>query len=371
MSDVSAYAAAELGTTLRGEEPGDHVRDFAGLVDDPDLLALLNHYDSILDEPVEETAIGQQLLANAATEAIDEAVRAGNVSQMKQVTGLTNQKERKEQFFVELADRLSYEGTIGLVFGTPGSGKTALMLDTANVWKAVTGGHVIANIDWAGADDTFHSDQEMLEAMASCQGPVLAIIDEVAQDLSGFGTGSKKAESFSNSCLMVRKRQQEHGPYAKKGSVMMVAHTRTKTAKEFRRLANFAVEKPDKTQKHRVRILESEGGKDTWEELSEHQGLTDTAESYDEYDSSEFRVTEEYDDDDDDDGGSTHRDEQWRDKVSRALDLHLNDGWTQAEAGKAVGYSEGWVANRAKEFREGDLEVSLPGNETDRLQADA
>jgi len=366
-SDNAIYASAEVATQQR-EEPGEHVRSWAGLIDDPQTLAVLNRADSLLDVPVEQTQLGREIIAMAATETIDESVRAGNVSQMKQATGLTNQSEKKERFFVEVGERLTHEGAVGLVFGSPGSGKTSLVLDTAQVWRAITGGKVIANVNWEGADAQFYSDEEMLETMASYQGPVLAILDEVAQELSGFGTGSKKAEAFSDSLLFIRKRQEEHGEHAKRGSVLSVAHTRTKTAKEIRRVASFAVEKPDKTRPHIARILESEGGKDEWQELNTYQGITDTAETYDEYQASEFHVSEEYDDDDGSEEG--HKGDEWHEKAERALRLHLVEGWTQERAGKAVGYSEGWVANRAKEHRNNELELSLESDESEGRKAD-
>ena len=354
------YAAAELATSLR-DDPGEPVRQWAGLIDDRDTLKLLNHLDSVMAQPVEETRTGREIISNAATETIDESVRAGNVSQMKSATGLTNQSENKDRFFVEVADRLTHEGAVGLVFGSPGSGKTSLVLDTAQVWRAVTGGTVMANIDWDGADKQFYSDEEMLEAMASVQGPVLAVLDEVAQELSGFGTGSKKAEAFSDSLLFIRKRQEEHGEYAKRGSVLSVAHTRTKTAKEIRRVASFAIEKPDKTRPDRARILESEGGKDEWQELSTYQGLTDTAESYDEYQASEFAVSEDYDEDDDSDGMADKKQQA----IETALTLHVEEGLTQQQAGNAVGYSSGWVSDKLQKYRSGELNLTLDLDETD------
>jgi energy-coupling factor transporter ATP-binding protein EcfA2 len=278
---------------------------------------------------------------------------------MKAATGLTNQSEKKERFFVEIGERLTHEGAVGLVFGSPGSGKTSLVLDTATVWRAITGGKVIANVDWEGADAQFDSDEEMLETMASYQGPVLAILDEIAQELSGFGTGSKKAEAFSDSLLFIRKRQEEHGEYAKRGSVLSVAHTRTKTAKEIRRVASFAVEKPSKARPDRVRILESEGGKDEWSELETYQGITDTAENFDEYQASEFAVSENYDQSDED----KQEENDNQQAIQRAVDLHLNEGWTQKEAGKAVGYSSGWVSDKVQKYREGELDLNLESEE--------
>jgi len=354
MSKKSAYASAELATELR-ENPAEYVRHWAGLIDDRETLALLNHLDSTLAAPVEDTRLGREIIENAATETIDESVRAGNVSQMKAATGLTNQSEKKERFFLEVADRLTHEGSIGLVFGSPGSGKTSVVLDTAQVWRAITGGRVIANIDWDGADEQFYSDQEMLEAMASYQGPVLAVLDEIAQELSGFGTGSKKAEAFTDQLLYIRKKESEHGQYAKRGSVLCVAHTRTKTAKDIRRVASFAVEKPDKTRPDKARILESEGGKDEWQELSTYQGITATSESYDEYQASEFVVTADYDSDDAEDAESDER-AQRRTAIQTALTLALDQGMRYEDAGQAVGYSSSWVSDRVAEYKDEKLD---------------
>jgi len=81
MSDkTGAYAAAELGSKLRGEDPGELVRSFAGLVDDKRTLRLLNYYDGLLPpgKSIEETPIGRLIISNAATETMDEAVRHGS-----------------------------------------------------------------------------------------------------------------------------------------------------------------------------------------------------------------------------------------------------------------------------------------------------
>lgn len=352
MSKNNAYASAELASHLR-DDPGEHVRPWAGLIDDPDTLDYLTYLDSLVEGDIADSKLGKQIITRASTGTVDEAVRAGNVSQMKAATGLTNQSEKKERFFLEVADRLSHEGSVGLVFGSPGAGKTSVVLDAANVWRAITGGRVIANIDWNGADAQFYSDDEMLEAMASYQGPVLAVLDEVAQELSGFGTGSKKAEAFSDSLLFIRKRQEDHGEYAKRGSVLSVAHTRTKTAKEIRRVASFAVEKPDKTRPDKARILESEGGKDEWQELDTYQGITDTAETYDEYQASEFSVSEDYDDDSDSQPTSDS-------DVETALRLYYGEAdLTGKEAADAVGRSDTWFYNRKSEFENGELDFTL------------
>lgn len=351
---TGAYASAELGSELRGESPGESVRSFAGLVDDPAKLRLLNYYDSLLpaDTPIEETEIGRLIIRNAATETIDQAVRHGSVSQMKAATGLTGQTRDGGDLYADAAEQLSYEGSVGLVFGSPGSGKTATTLDVANAWKIRTGGTIIGNTSWDGFDQVVSSDREMLEAMAETTGPVLAILDEIAQELSGFGTGNKAAEKFSDSLLFVRKQEDQHGQHPKRGSVLLVGHTRTKTAKSIRRVASFAINKPSRSDPGIARLLSSEGGKDQFEEAGEYKGLTDTAENYPEHEASTFNIVmndEEADADNADQEDITRSQE-----IARAIHAVENLNKTQQEAADMSQYSKGWINTRIREYKDGE-----------------
>lgn len=287
---TSAYAAAELGTTLRGDQPSNSVRSFAGLVDDPEKIRLLNYYDGLIEQDIEETEIGRLIISDASTQTMDEAVREGSVSQMKNAIGLSSNEQDGGDLYAAAADQLSYEGAIGLVFGSPGAGKTATTLDVARAWKVRTGGTIIGNTGWDGFDEIVRSDVEMLEAMASVKGPVLAVLDEIAQELSGFGSGNKAAEQFSDRLLFIRKKEEEHGPHPKRGSVLLIGHTRTKTAKSIRRVASFAVNKPSRSDPGRAEMLASEGGVDDWDHEADYKGLTDTAERYPEREASQFEI---------------------------------------------------------------------------------
>lgn len=350
---TGAYAAAELGSKLRGKDPGEPVRSYAGLIDDRRTLQVLNYYDGLVDEPIEETRIGQLIISNAATEMIDEAVRHGSVSQMKSATGLTSNDHDGGSILTKAADELRHEGSIGLVFGSPGSGKTATTIDIAMTWRAMTGGTLIGNTSWDGFDTVVRSDREMLEAMASVEGPVLAILDEIAQELSGFGSGNKAAEQFSDSLLFIRKKEAKHGPHPKRGSALLVGHTRTKTAKSIRRVASFGVEKPRRSDPGFARLLETEGGKDAWDEAGDYKGLTDTAENYAEHEASEFEIVldgKEGEESDVPDADSIKREEAIRQAI-RAVVAH---DMTYADAGELVGYSAGWVSSRMSEYRDGE-----------------
>lgn len=352
MGDDTAWAAAELGTELRGG-PADAVRSFAGLIDDERGRAMLNYYDSLLGPPVEETRIGKEIIANYATDTVDTAVKSGAISQMKAATGVTNQNQDGKDFYGEAATQLEHEGAIGIVFGPPGAGKTATTIDVGGAWRARTGGAVIGNTSYSGFDRQFSSDSEMLEAMGSIEGPVLAIVDEVAQELSGFGEGSVAAEAFSDALLFVRKKEEQHGEYAKKGSVLLVGHTRKKVAKSIRRVASFGIEKPYRGQPDKARLLQTEGGKDTWDENGSYQGLTDTAETYAEYEPSEFEITEAVDDDEDEQTIDLDKQKK-QEAIKTVVRASQQQDMTYDEAAGLVDYQEYWVGERVREWKSGD-----------------
>jgi len=362
-NDSSVYAAAQGREFLQDELQGksnEWVREFAGLIDDPDTLDLLNYYASLwADEPTSflETRLAREIVQSAATHTADRAFREGNSSILQGMVGLTDHSGDGDDVLAVAAKKLMHEGAIGLVLGPPGAGKTAMTLDVARAWGARTGGRIIGNTDWDGFDAVVNSDRELLEDMASVEGPVLAVIDETAQDLSGFGSGNKKAEAFADALTFIRKDEADHGPHAKRGSVLMVNHTRKRTAAPFRRLSSFGLEKPSRDDPGRVRILDTEGGKDSFEDGAEFKGLSDTRERYAEHEASEFRI--EMADDGDDDGDEIDADDITRSQsiatILRAVQPWDEDaGMTYSDAGELVDYSAGWVSDRIGEWRDGE-----------------
>ncbi|QKY20600.1 ATP-binding protein [Halolamina sp. CBA1230] len=386
--DSSVYAAAQGREFLRDELQGksnEFIREFAGLVDDPEVLDLLNYYCSLWrDEPEDflEIPIGREILQNAATRTTDRAFRDGNVSQLQGMVGLTNQNGDGQDLIGRAAKSLTNEGAIGLVLGPPGAGKTALTLDVARAWGARTGGLIISNTDWEGADKVVNSDMEMLEAMAEYDGPVLALIDETAQELSGYGTESKKAEAFANALTFVRKAEEDHGPYAKKGSVLMVNHTRMRTAASFRRLATFALEKPSRDDPSTVRYIETEGGQDDLDSADEqtYQGVTDSREKYAEHEASSFEITLHEDDSegDDVDPDDAAESAEWEAQARTAIQAYQpwddDAGMSYREISKdgreLVGYGKGWVSDRVLEWRDGQHRDLVP-DPTDTGEGDS
>jgi hypothetical protein len=367
---TNAYAAAEGREFLAGEledKDPDFVREFAGMIDDRKLLDFLNYRCSLyadVGESFLETRLGRLIVRNAGTRMADDAFRAGNVSQLKGMTGLTGQQtDDGSDLYAEAARRLEREGTIALMFGAPGSGKTATTIDIAQTWRIRTGGALIGNTDWEGFDATFSSDREMLEKMASIKGPVLALLDEVAQELSGFGSGNVEAEAFSNSMLYIRKREEEYGPYPKKGSILATSHTRTKTARCIRLIGSFAVSKFDRDNPDKARLLESESDSDDWDEVATYQGLTDTAAAYDEYDPSGFEIIEGVGDDDQEDAPDVEE-EKKTEHIKTAVKAHVLRGMKYEDIADIVPYTDWWVGERVREYKRGerpDLKAEIEG----------
>jgi hypothetical protein len=363
MDRNSVYAAAQGREFVRDELKGksnQYVREFAGLVDDAATLDLLNHYCSVYQDRGErflDTRLGEEILSRAATNMADRAYKEGNVSQLQGMVGLTENSGEAKDALSEIVKRLSQEGTIAVVVGPPGAGKTATTLDVGRAWGSWTGGRLFGNTAWDGYDGIVRSDLEMLESMAETEGPTLGIIDEAAQSLTGRGADSKDAETFANRMLLIRKSEKKHGPHPKRGSLMAVSHNWDRLNAPTRRLATLIISKPSRTDPGKVVLWSSPGGEDKREKIGEYQGLTDTRESYPEHEASEFVVAA--DDSDTDDSESVDIDEIRRAERVRSylLDCRPWDGdggISQKEAAEKQGYSSSWATDRKAEWANGE-----------------
>ena len=362
MDRNTVYAAAQGREYLRNELQGKSnrwVREFAGLVDDAATLDLINHYCSVYRDKGEDfldTRLGEEILTRAATGMADRAYREGNVSQLQGMVGLTKNEGDAEDALAQIVKRLAQEGTICGVGGPPGAGKTATTLDVARAWGAWTGGRIYGNTGWDGYDEVVTSDQQMLEAMASTDGQSLGVVDEAAQSLTGRGAESSKAETFANRMLLIRKKEGEHGPHAKRGSLMYVSHNWDRMNAPTRRLTTLFISKPSRNDPGKVVLYRSPGGEDTREKIGEFSGLTDTRERYGEWEASDFRVVA---DDEEDDGGEVDIEEIRRAERVRSylLDCRPWDdegGISQKEAAQKQGYGSTWSTSRKKEWERGE-----------------
>jgi hypothetical protein len=366
-NDQSVYAAAQGRSYLRGEledRKPEWVREFAGLIDDGDTLDLLNYYCSLWADDDSlgdflDTRLAEVIVRSAATGMADRAFRSGNVSQLQGMVGIrdTGQGDGGDAL-AQLARRLAEEGTVALVVGPPGSGKTATTLDVARAVVARTGGHVIGNTGWDAYDAVVRSDREMLDEMQAREGQVLAVIDEVAQVLTSRGEQAQDVDKFARALKFVRK-QEPGDEFAKRGSVLLVGHTLKDTGAELRRLATLAIQKPSRADPGRVRILDSEGGADDFDEVATFRGLTDTRENYPEHEASEFEILGADDGDGDDDGDALDADDLRRQERVRSFLLACKpwsdtQGVSQKDAAADLGYSTSWASDRKAEWERGE-----------------
>jgi len=358
----TVYAAAQGREFLRGALEGKdnrYIREFAGLIDDPRTLDLLNYYCSLWADKGEnflDTRMAEIVIRNASTRAVDRAYREGNVSQLQGMVGLTSQTEDASDALTEIVERLTHEGTIAVVTGPPGAGKTATTLDVSRAWAARTGGALYGNTGWDGYDEVVNTDRDLLEAMASRKGPALGVLDEASQSLTGRGADSTKAEAFADRMTLIRKSEADHGPHAKRGSLLAVSHNWSRMNAPMRRLATLIIQKPSRKDPGRVKLWRSDGGEDKREDIGTYTGLTDTRENYPEHEASEFDVvlSDDADDADDLDADDLQR-ETAIGNALRAVKPWTDDaGMSYREAGNVVDYSEGWVSDRVQEWRSGE-----------------
>ncbi|WP_323192878.1 ATP-binding protein [Halostella sp. PRR32] len=365
-NDKSAvYAAGQTREFLKDaleSNENEFIRRYAGYIDDPKVLDWLNYQCSIYEDHGENflsTRLAKVVIESAATRTANDAFKEGNAAQLQGLTGLVSQTDDDGEEAVQLvADRLASEGCICLVVGPPGSGKTSFMFDVARVWGAKTGGQLYGNSEWSGFDERVKSDVEMLEEMASHKKQALGIIDESNRELSGEADDSPKARAFVDRMTLVRKRQEEHGMHAKRGSVALVAHTLKKSAADIRRMATLIVQKPSPSDPGRVNIFDSPGGRDTKELVEKKHGLTDTRESIDEHDPAPFRVV--LDDQEDENDSVDVQDIERRKDIEtalRAVKPWSDDGLSQLavsnERKEIVDYSSSWVSDRVGEWQRG------------------
>jgi hypothetical protein len=105
------------------------------------------------------------------------------------------------------------------------------------------------------------------------------------------------------------------------------------------------------------------GGTDTFEELREYKGITDTRERDSEHEASEFTIHGVDDEDDQDEAGPDPTQVDTDRQVKAALRAVLIQGQSYPDAAELVDFKDTWVGDRVREWRRGDHRDLLPESE--------
>ncbi|PSQ19585.1 hypothetical protein BRD00_01605 [Halobacteriales archaeon QS_8_69_26] len=361
-TDSSIFAAAQLREWLEDGLDGKESRahPHAGLLEDDDSQRLLNRLATLYDaeshaalpDEFEDTRLFREAVANQSTVMLAEAVRSGNVSQMQHAVGLVNQDTDAGDgnAIARLGRTLAREGTIVVITGPPGSGKTALMIDAVTAAATFANAGIVGNVpEWSRQDEMVQSSPELLDAMGDRDGQVIGALDEVARFISSKGGTNQQADRFANDLRWIRKKE-DGDRYAKQGSVALIAHTEKGAGREIRRLADQIWHKPSREDPGRLEIKDLSADGNQSETTATYKGVTDTREDYDEHGISLFHVPVEDDDKEDDQDGNPKR-EAAVETVIRAVE---KSGMGYEDAAELVDYSDSWVGNRVREWRRGE-----------------
>lgn len=362
-SNQNTYASGLLRETLEGAVEGKSLdaEEWAGTVDETRETALL-HFSSLYRERGEsfaDTPLARLLKTNGQTAEVRRATDEGNPGKTQAFVGLHREEREASRALVEVAEQVAREGTIAAINGPPGAGKTATMLDITRIVGALTGCRIVTNASWSAADEIVRTDVEMLEAMAAEEGPSLGVIDE-ANDagLTGRGAEASDAETFATRMTKIRKRQEEHGPHAKQGSLLYVSHNWSRMNKPSREMTTLSISKPSPADKGRLVLYESDGDSDSRRQIAEYTGLTDTREDYSEWDAADFRVADESEETGAQEQGPTPEELRRREKIESAVRAYApwddDVSRSYAEVGSIVGRSESWVGKVIRAWRDGE-----------------
>ncbi|MCY4731165.1 ATP-binding protein [Natronomonas gomsonensis] len=348
-NDNSAYAAALLNKHIT-EGDDEVLLPHAGLVQNADSREALNFASALYDPDdsdmpadFEDTRYYKMAVSSAATDTATEAVSEGNVSQMQFAVGMVDHSEGRQVGLSRLMEEMSYEAYIGLIKGSPGTGKTALAINIAHTHAVFNGAEIATNIEeWAGADHYVTTYGELVDVLESTSGRVIMVLDEADNHLTGRGGDAQKAADLAKKIKLIRKQQ---------GDILFVGQTNKGLHPELRELLSLVIEKPSRRDKGRAVVYQRMSNNGPRDKLFEMKGLTDAKFEYDTYEESGWSW-EGLDDDDDGDDEDVEAVEKRKD-IETVLRAKMR-GDTHPQAAELVEHGRGWVGSRWREWLRGE-----------------
>jgi len=257
----SAYKAAQLAQFLKEEDefekaPADW---WSAIIDDRETLELLNYYESILSEPIEETSVGRELIRQNANEAVFDAISNQNLSKMASQRGFPYSKNvGGTRELLNLIDRIE-DGYIAYIFGNMGTGKTDFAILLAELWTRTVSGEIGTNISSLDEKDRHIERFDTLEKWVSESGEKLYIFDEASSYASGYGSDAGNVTKHFRSLLRTFRKNRSN--------LLIIGHTGKDVHPDVRRLSTDIIEKSSQKEASIYNSIENGEGIDKKAEL--------------------------------------------------------------------------------------------------------
>jgi hypothetical protein len=244
-----------------------------------------------------ETDLGKQLLHNEATKVASQAVREGNISQMKYISGKMSHNTDLSGYHTiqKLLTLLNKDAYIQYLFGHMGNGKTDFAILQAELLSEHFNYKIGTNIKSLKEKDAYlYSYGDMLQFLAN--GRKVESIDEISRldidtgnKLVIFDEASSHATGYAKDA---HETQEKLGTLVKKirkvgGNLIIIGHTGKDVHPDIRRIVNHAVHKTGKkTAKYGKSV--SEGKLESEVSFSPLSGIPPT--NWNSYDTNEITL---------------------------------------------------------------------------------
>lgn len=281
MSDQkgSSYKAAQLAQFLKDEDDFEKAPAnwWAAVVEDREALNLLTQYESTLDEPVDETAVGKEIIRKQANKAVFDAVQNQNLAKMSSQRGFpyaNNVGGTRE--LLDLVGRIE-KGYISYIYGQMGTGKTDFAILLAELWNWKESGEIGTNISSLEQKDRLIERFDTLDDWVSDSGDRLFIFDEASSYASGYGSDAGNVTKHFRSLLRTFRKNQ--------ANLLIIGHTGKDVHPDVRRLSTDIIHKESKKKATIYDDVDEGEGEG---EKAQLEGIDPTSWNFDTYEESRW-----------------------------------------------------------------------------------
>lgn len=260
------------------ERNNTDVHSHTGLVSDEQSLRIMSILEEMyqpnkhpdLPYSFKDTKLGQMLRKRNATQVATQAVKDGNISQMKYVTGRQSYNNDVSGIHTlrKLRNQIDSDAYIQYMFGHMGNGKTEFAILQAELAVKELGYETASNIkSWSEKDKYIFSFGDLLTWLADGQ-EVNNLKDfqdldiEESNKLVIFDEASNHASGYSDDAYETQKKLGKLVKLIRKvgGNLIIIGHTGKDVHPDIRRITNDCVKKVSKkTAEYYNSVEEAEG----------------------------------------------------------------------------------------------------------------